>query len=176
MKDKNIIMVAPIRPIYRLNGADDRFDNLLNVLYLSDETEIDAKISEIYSDICNSVRNTINKTKKELFELNIQKYVYNVNSICYKLMNYDIHTDLEYISDNDKKSFFRKLLDIKNINNEKKKSNLPNFLIILKYFMFSRNNKEYDTDLKFIMKKTNNYINSQGKKLKRKIIKLYDIV
>ncbi|MCK9417474.1 hypothetical protein M0Q97_12610 [Candidatus Dojkabacteria bacterium] len=144
---------------------DKRFDELLFLLYCVDDSEINAKVAEIYSNIEDEIK-TINIDKKEIFKDYINSLIFKENNP-YLLINYNIHEDLINVSDKDKIKFFQYISSIKNI-----RKNGNKLFNIIKY-LFGK--KDYNLNLDSIMIKTQKHINNQGKKLLSKIEKLYDL-
>lgn len=148
---------------------DYRFDKLLYLLYYSDDSEINAKVSEIYSKIEDLMKdNLINN--KEIFKTYIDNLIFMENDNPQMLINYDIFKDLKDISDKDKIKFFNYITTLKNI----KKTTNNKFFIFFKMINHILFNKK-DLNLEKILTRTQNHINSQGEKLLKKLSKLYDL-
>jgi len=146
------------------------FDNLLYLLYCSDESEINAKVAEIYSKIEDEINGMSNFiSKKEIFSSYI-KHNLNDSDNPKILINYDIFEDLKNVSNYDKIKFFKYISDINKI----KKNYNNKFIQFIMCVINDKTNLD-EMDLDIIMIRTQHYINSQGEKLLKKITKLYDL-
>jgi len=156
---------------YISNYPDKRFKKLIHLLYYSDDSEINAKVAEIYSEIENEI-DYFNGDKNYFFTKYIEQ-IYSDDINPKTLINYDIFNDLSDISDKDKIKFFNHLVNIKKIKN----SNDNNFIKIIKMIKYILFNKDDNSQsLNQIMKNIQFHINKQGTKLDEKIKKLYDLI
>jgi hypothetical protein len=160
LSNKKLKMISP-NNFYH----DPRFENLLYLLYCSDESEINAKVAEIYSKIEDEMTYSNTLYKKNVFNYYCNLFKPN------NLITYDIYDDLKNISNKDKIKFFKHILNIKFIRKNSK--NRISFIFNLIKYIF--NNKE-KINLDSVMLKTQKYINNQGKKLSKKIDKLFDLL
>lgn len=152
---------------------DKRFDNLIYLLYYSDDSEINAKVAEIYSKIEENIElSSKSIDKKLIFKTYMNKLKYDRYDSPYMLINYNIFEDLRDVSDKDKIKFFSYITNIKNI---KRSTNNKILMIyrIIKYII--KNDYTINSDLDSIMLRTQKHINYQGEKLLRKIMKLYNL-
>jgi len=156
---KKLKMTSPINYYF-----DKRFNNLLQMLYYSDESEINAKIADIFSEIEDSINPKY--SKKLQFSLIMKEM-----TLPKTLINYDIFDDLKDISKKDKIKFFQYITKIKNI----KKDYNNKFLQLTQLIKYEIFNSE-DINLNKVMSSTQYFINNQGKKLERKMHELYDLI
>jgi hypothetical protein len=167
-KFKDNISASKISNIFN----QKQFDNLCNLLYLSDDGEIRSFTHQIY-EMINDIM--IDMIKNEYDKNFIFKQVLiesGVKDLYTKMINYDIYDDLKNISDKSKLNFFDKFINLnKKMYTIKKNPHIHKLLIFFYYFF----TKENDLNLDYIMKKTQSYINDKGIKLRNNIHRLYDL-
>lgn len=168
LTNKNIKMISK-----NYSYPDRRFDKLLYYLYYADDSEINARVAQIYSEIEDHIKDMQHLVnKKDIFKTYIDGLIYDEDNNPHMLIEYNIFDDLKNISEKDKIKFFRYITEYDKI---KKTSNskLKILYNIILQILFNKQNSSID--LNSIMKKTQDYINTQGEKLFKKLTKLYDL-
>jgi len=150
--------------------SDERFNKLISLIYSSDESEINANVSQIYykyKDIENIEKFDLKmKNFKELIKQDEYMKISN------QMINYDIKNDLKNISEKDIYYFFKHISNKKRMR--KSKNKIKDFFKIIYNIINDRQN-EIDYDVSSVLHQTQKYINSQGEKLKRNLYRLYDL-
>jgi predicted transcriptional regulator len=151
-----------------------KFENLCNMIYLSDDSEIKSMTHEFYEFLIKEYtkyKNIINKNV--LFNM----IVYSSTVNCYNdMINYNIFEDLKDIPEKSKLKFFNDLINWnkKIINIKKNKNNKLTIIIKILYYIIR--GYEKNIDLYDIMYKTQKHINMKGIKLRNKIHKIYGLL
>jgi len=148
----------------------DKFNNLINMLYYSDDSEISSFVHQVYSEMeIYFKKYNKNNSIFEYFLSNNNHY-----NISKYMINYDIFEDLKNIDEKEQILFFKYLY---NLNNIKIKNNKFINKIYIAYktlcIIFGKND---DSNLDDIKLKTQKFINNQGEKLNNKLIKLYGLI
>lgn len=163
---KNLKMFSPVSYYH-----DQRFEKLLFMLYYSDESEINAKVSEIYSEIETEITENQSINKKDIFTNFINNLSFRYEDNPQMMIEYNIHEDLNGISSKDILNFFNYIIEVTNI--KKNQNKFVRIIKTIKLILFNKNDSNISQEQ--IMKRTQSHINNQGKKMKKKIDKLYSL-
>jgi len=148
------------------------FDNLCNMLYLSDDGEIKA--------ITHQMHNMIDEVMLEMLKDGYDKnFIFEhvlvesgIKNLYEKMINYDINKDLENVSDKVKINFFNGFMNLNKKMVKIKRYPLIHKLLIIFYYLFS---KENNISLDIIMRKTQKFINNKGIEFRNRIHRLYGL-
>ncbi len=151
-----------------------KFDNLCNLIYLSDDSEIRSITHEFYT-LLRNLRDSYSDVDKNKFFEKVINYS-NIKDRYDKMINYDIFDDLKNISDKVKINFFNDLINWEKKLYKIKKNKNNKLIIILRVIFYLIHKHDRDIDLHTIMYKTQKHINSKGVKLRNNIHRLYDLL
>jgi hypothetical protein len=152
-----------------------KFNNLCDLIYLSDDGEIKSITHEFYEILtigykqCKAVSN-----KNTVFKHLIKHS--NVKNLYDSMINYNIFKDLEDVPDKIKLKFFNDLINWNGKSVKIKKNRNNKFMIILKVISYIIYGYEKNIDLNNIMYKTQKHINMKGTKLRNNIHRLYGLL
>lgn len=152
-----------------------KFENLCNMIYLSDEGEINSMTHEFHDlliDGYNHFKNS--KNKNEIFNISIKGSTIKV--LYDKMINYNIFEDMKDLSDKEKIKFFNDLINWNNKMIKIKKNRNNKLMIIMKILYYIIHGYEKNIDLHSIMYKTQKHINLRGVKLRNNIHRLYGLL
>lgn len=141
------------------------FNNLCNLIYSSDDSEINSITHEFHDLLTNGyskLKDT--KSKNEIFD------IYD------KMIYYNIFEDLKDIPDKTKIKFFSDLINWNKKMIKIKKNRNSQFMIYLKIAFYLAHGYEKNIDLHGIMYKTQTHINSKGIRLRNNIHRLYGLL
>lgn len=151
---------------------DRKFNNLCQMIYLSDDGEIKAYVHQAYEIFERSFNYMLKLgyDKNKIFETLLMET--GIQKIYKDMINYNIYDDLKNVPNKLKIRFFNDLINIdKKIYNIKKSPNLSKIKLFF-YIFFSKKN---DLDLNDIMFKTQKHINDKGIIFRNKIHRLYGL-
>ena len=152
-----------------------KFNNLCNLIYLSDDGEIKSITHEFYELLIESY---------EKYKINIDKnliFEYLVNNSTIKkfydnMINYNIYDDLKDIPDKTKLKFFNDLINWNKKMIKIKKNRNNQLMIVMKILFYIIRGYEKNIDLHDIMYKTQKHINIKGIKLRDNIHRIYGLL
>lgn len=180
-KDKMISNLNHIRTkMLFSNLADGDIDYFFYIIYLSNDEEINAKISETHGYIKEvMISHNYKKLTKEQFEYILKES--DGYKISEELINFNCEKHFSKFSKNELNKFFYLLEENKTKLDNIEKSlfrNIKLFIKTFKYIFFNKISFETYDDNVYKPKKGssfyNKWINNQGEKLKRKLYSLYD--
>ncbi len=150
----------------------NKFDNLCNLLYLSDDGEIKSHVHEFYEILDENLKEMLKYgySKNDIFKKIIDDT--EINTLYNSMIDYDIFKDLQEIPEKTKIKFFEKFINFnKNMYKIKKYPKISKIFILF-YYLFADIN---DLNIDNIMKKTQKHINDRGILFRNKIHRLYSI-
>ena len=150
-----------------------KFNNLCQLIYLSDGSEMKAMIHQIYIILNDSFNNMIKMgyEKNKIFEALLIET--GIKKTYQNMINYNIYDDLKNIPDKLKIKFFNDLINIdKKIYKIKKHPSISTIKLFFYHFFSKSNNVDLDT----IMFQTQKHINDSGLVFRNKIHKLYGLM
>jgi len=140
----------------------NNFETLIEMIYLSDESEMNSFIHEIYYSLKKEYDISLNKNDFFQNETNFDFYK--------NMINYNIFEDLKDINIKQKQQFFNILSGFITTNN--------NFFNKIKHYykiIFNKYN-DNEIDINIFMNKLQNIINKKGYEYQKRIHKLYDLI
>mgnify|MGYP001331342563 CR=1 FL=1 len=168
---KNVIAASKISNF--LNNKN--FDNLCNMIYLSDDSEIKSITHEVYASFEGgfNILKENGWNKNDIFNFLIKDS--NIKNVYDSMINYNIFEDLRDVSDKNKIKFFNDLINWDRKIIRVRKKEIPAFLFI-RYQIYQIYHKNNKISLNDIMYKTQKHINMKGMRLRNNIHRLYGLL